>query len=52
MSGTISKVWKFRMVVVENNKVGDYVFFDDTNTSGAGAQGVISHLEGVDVLDR
>ena len=34
-----------------NNKVGDYVFFDNTNTSGAGAQAVISHLEGVSVLN-
>ena len=32
------------------NMVGDYILFDDTNTGGAGAQGIISYLEGKTVV--
>ena len=50
MSGSINKV-AVQDGGVETNRVGDYMFFDDRNTGGAGAQGLISHIEGKEVFE-
>lgn len=33
-----------------SSAVGDYLYFDNSDTTGAGAQAVVSHIDGVDLI--